>query len=74
MASLFIAGSSFGQKAPEGIDQRVKDPKTAENAAKADVYIIRNNKNIDSLQQNTAAPAERKKTKKEKRGCRKKKK
>ena len=42
---LAIVSTSFGQTTKEKIDQLKKDPKTTENAAKADVTII-NKKNV----------------------------
>ena len=71
--AFFFTGS-FAQTVNENINKRAKDPQTAENAAKADVYIIRNKRTIDSLEAvNNTPPAERKKGRKAKKTCRGKK-
>lgn len=46
----FISMTSFGQSVREQIDKAAKDPKTAENAAKADVWLHRYNIGADSIQ------------------------
>lgn len=38
--------TSFSQTIKENIKTQSKDPKTAENAAKADVYILENKKKV----------------------------
>ena len=73
LISAFVNTNSFAQTVNENIDKRAKDPKTAENAAKADVYILRNKTTIDSLEAvKPTSSTERKKAKKAKKGCRKK--
>lgn len=47
-AFTIIAGSAFSQTAP-AIDKSLKDPKRAENAAKADVYVQKNKVIADSV-------------------------
>ena len=53
-SSLFIAGllfismASFSQTIKENIEKQAKDPKTAENAAKADVLLINKKAITDS--------------------------
>ncbi len=62
----FIAMTSFGQTVQEKIDKAAKDPKTEENAAKADVYLHRHNIGADTLKTTKpqpAAPANKKKKK-----------
>lgn len=55
------------QKIQDKIDKAARDPKTAENAAKADVYIHKKNRSImDSTQQaaqKTSAVTKKKKSK-----------
>jgi hypothetical protein len=46
VASIFISMISFSQTIKENIEKQSKDPKTAENAAKADVFIPGNKKTI----------------------------
>lgn len=44
--------NASAQKVQDKLDKVIKDPKTAENAAKADVYIHKKNRTImDSAQQ-----------------------
>ncbi len=43
--SLFSI-STMAQSIRENLDKLAKDPKTMENAAKADVYIVNKDKNI----------------------------
>ena len=45
-ASMFISMISFSQTIKENIEKHSKDPKTEENAVKADVYIVGNKKTI----------------------------
>ena len=45
-ASMFISMISFSQTIKENIKKLSKDPKTVENAGKADVYIVGNKKTI----------------------------
>lgn len=44
--SMFVSMVSFSQTIKENIEKLSKDPKTAENAGKADVYISGNKKVI----------------------------
>ena len=44
----FISGHSFGQSTKEKLDQLKKDPKTVENAAKADAALINKMNIVDS--------------------------
>jgi len=46
--SVCIMSASFAQTIKENLEKRAKDPATAENAAKADVYILRNKISNDS--------------------------
>ena len=39
-ASMFVSMISFSQTIKQNIEKLSKDPKTAENAGKADVYIL----------------------------------
>lgn len=39
LASVVICGSALAQDVKKKIDEHAKDPKTKENAAKADVFI-----------------------------------
>ena len=39
---------SFSQETKQHIEKLSKDPKTAANAAKADVYVVKNNKLISA--------------------------
>jgi len=49
MFAITLSGTtSFSQTLKERIDKQIKDPKTAENSAKADVYIQKK-KLIDSV-------------------------
>lgn len=43
-----MSGSSFGQTTKEKMDQIRKDPKTVENAAKADANLINKKNVVDS--------------------------
>ena len=52
-ALTLLSVTSFSQTVKENIDRQMKDPKTAENAAKADVYIQKKN---DSLSMQTNQP------------------
>ena len=61
MAVMFISMISFSQTTKDKIEKLSKDPKTSENAAKADVYIINNKKIIcdttsNRLQATRSAP------------------
>lgn len=67
---LFLSLNSSAQSAKENIDKKAKDPKTAENAAKADAYIIRNKKSIEILN-DTSAKTEATDRKKSRKNCRK---
>ena len=71
LVSVFILLSfaSFSQTVKENIDKQMKDPKTAENAAKADVYIQKKNDSIST--QKTNQPVLSGKKKKKKIHCRK---
>jgi len=66
---LFISMVSFSQTTKENIERLARDPKTTENAAKADVYIVANKKIIgdDSSKKRSNRPSSlktvRKKTK-----------
>jgi hypothetical protein len=46
LATMFITIASFSQTIKENIAKQSTDPKTAEHAAKADVYIAGNKKKI----------------------------
>jgi|GEM_PF-4837999 len=53
---------SFSQTIKENIEKQSKDPETAENAAKADVYILGNKKTISdttTLQPSSTPAAKR---------------
>lgn len=63
-ASIFISMTSFSQATKENIKKLSKDPKTVENAAKADVYILKNKKVIsDTATQQECDPKPSKKRK-----------
>jgi FlaG/FlaF family flagellin (archaellin) len=47
-AIIFSTTSAQAQTIREKINQQAKDPKTKENAAKADVYIVKKNTIMDS--------------------------
>ncbi len=50
LSFLSISVFSFSQEIPKNIDKAAKDPKRAENAAKADVYVAgKKNVGPDSL-------------------------
>ncbi|MBA2562681.1 MAG: hypothetical protein H0V14_07145 [Chitinophagaceae bacterium] len=69
-ALTLLSVTSFSQTVKENIDKQMKDPKTAENAAKADVYIQK--KNADSiLMQKTNQPVLSEKKNKKRKHCRK---
>jgi hypothetical protein len=58
-AMFLIAFSASAQKTrAEHIDQLAKDPKTAENAAKADVYIDHRKKVIMDTTEKQPAPVQ----------------
>lgn len=48
IAAMFVSMISFSQTIKENIEKVSKDPKTAENAAKADVYITGKRKIISN--------------------------
>jgi hypothetical protein len=48
VATGIISFNSFSQTVQQKIDKKVKDPKTAENAARADVFISKNKSIFDS--------------------------
>jgi hypothetical protein len=52
-AAIFMAGSAFAQTNPQ-LEKAVRDPKRAENSAKADVYIHKKEHISDSVQSPTA--------------------
>jgi hypothetical protein len=56
-ASMFIAMTSFSQTIKENIEKQSKDPKTIDNAAKADVYVVGDKKKISDP---ISAPGDRK--------------
>ena len=64
-ALTLLSVTSFSQTVKENIDKQMKDPKTAENAAKADVYIQKKNANSISMQK-TNQPVSGKKNKRKK--------
>ena len=67
----FSVLSVLAQKVPGRIEQAAKDPKRAENAAKADVYILDKRRISDKEVQNTqaaTAPSRKKKQKKSPKG------
>lgn len=51
-AVAFIAGSAFAQTNPQ-LEKAVRDPKRAENSAKADVYVQRKERISDGVQPTT---------------------
>lgn len=68
-AAMFLSMISFSQTIKENIERQSKDPKTAENAAKADVYIMDNKKKIsDSTSVPSKADRSTKKSRKKKHG------
>ena len=68
-ALILLSVTSFSQTVKENIDKQMKDPKTAENAAKADVYIQKKNDSI--AMQKTNQPVLSGKKNKKKKHCRK---
>ncbi len=68
-AFTLLSFTSFSQTVKENIDKQMKDPKTAENAAKADVYIQKKNDSISM--QKTKQPVLSGKKNKKKKHCRK---
>jgi hypothetical protein len=73
LISAFTFLSSEAQSVQEKIDKQAKDPKTAENAAKADVYVSKNRAIFDSTSSvASSATSEVKKERKKKRSCGKK--
>ena len=64
-ALFLLSMTSFAQTNKENVDRRIKDPKTAEQAGKADVYILKK-KTIDSLDHKTPPASDRKKARKPK--------
>ena len=70
LASLLLAATTAeAQSIEKALDKMAKDPKTAENAARADVYIMGHKISNDSAQHQKSQPAV--KTKKKKERCRK---
>ena len=65
-AFTLLSVTSFSQTVKENIDRQMKDPKTAENAAKADVYIQKKN---DSISVQTNQPVLLGKKNKKKKHC-----
>lgn len=59
--------SASAQKVDDKIDKVARDPKTAENAAKADVYIHKKSRTIMDTTQSTAQQPATSKKKKSKR-------
>ena len=58
IALFLFSVAAFAQTNKADIERRQKDPKTAEQAAKADVYIIKSKTSIDSVGKNqTTVPA-----------------
>lgn len=62
-ALIFLNLAGFAQTNKEGIDRKARDPKTAEQAGKADVYILKK-QTMEKLQQNPVPLSHRKKAKK----------
>ena len=70
LAALLMAGSAAeAQSIERNIEKLAKDPKTAENAAKADVYILGHKISNDSSEQQKSELAT--KAKKKNRKCKK---
>jgi hypothetical protein len=66
-ASMLISMISLSQTTKDNIEKLSKDPKTAENAAKADVYILNNRKLIcDTIAKQPSNPPASKHIKKKK--------
>ena len=59
MLLALISGNIFGQATKEKMDQIKKDPKTIENAAKADAGLVNNKKIVDSTFKITAIKKKR---------------
>jgi hypothetical protein len=55
VAIIFFSVSVQAQTIREKIDQQAKDPKTKENAAKADVYIVNKKAITDSVNERRKA-------------------
>jgi uncharacterized lipoprotein YajG len=60
MGIFFFSGYSNAQTIREKINQHAKDPKTKENAAKADVYIVDQKVKADSKVTSCKAKKQRK--------------
>ena len=65
-ALILLSVTSFSQTVKENIDKQMKDPKTAENAAKADVYIQKKNADSISMQKTNQPILSGKKNKRKK--------
>ena len=48
LATCIISLTSFAQNAKDKIERQARDPKTSENAAKADQYVVDKKKIYDS--------------------------
>ena len=62
--ALFAAMPSFAQDVKQNLEKVKADPKTAENAAKADVYIHKKNRVIHDSTTTQATLTDKKKNKK----------
>ena len=71
--SMFISMISFSQTIKENIEKQSKDPKTVENAAKADVYIVSDKKKISNTPSEESATNQNRtaKNSRKKKSCRK---
>ena len=67
-AAMSISMMAFSQTTRDNIEKLSKDPKTAENAAKADVYIVKSKKIISDTTSKEASnpPSASKNTRKKK--------
>ena len=64
---LLVSMTMFSQTTKDNIEKLSKDPKTTENAAKADVYIMKNKRIIsDTTTRHPSDPAITKTTRKKK--------
>lgn len=68
----FMSIGSIAQSVQEKIEKQSKDPKTAENAAKADVFISKNKSIFDSTTNATGTKSSKASTGKKKKKCSKK--
>jgi biopolymer transport protein ExbD len=72
MVAFSVGLTSQAQSMQEKLDKQAKDPKTAENAAKADVYVSKDKSIFDSTSSVQAAEKRVSKKARKNKTCRKK--